>query len=477
MYRYARKTEPYSKYASKYTSTKTVIQARKMPPRKINIYLSSTFADMIPYRDAIVKAMDKDSFNTRVNVKYAETAVHEPIPVWKKVENEVKNCDYYFLLLGERYGSICEDKELNRTQISYTEHEFNIACEKKDAVIIFWKHPDLNEHMDTRIVDGQKITDSDKQEKLKKFKLAAEKKAYYAPSEVYFKTVDQLIIQVQDAVNVLLLKARQPELNHNYLPLFCNRSTQTTIFKFKRFSKGGFQSFIVRGEDADNGRDLIRRFCIRELFIPDYTPPTTDLTLINDVSDTNIKLLLREYAENATGNLYKGDSITGMLEDIAKNAEQQTVALTLNIYEKTLDKPQIEFLQVFIQTLFKESRAVAETNFYFFLNVTELPAKGVNALFQRFVTRSAEPASSAKIKKFIKDLPDCQDTKRLEKVSKNEIVKWMMDYLDKLKGEAELEFSANFSDFEKGRYSMNEVFGTLTKYVESNKNKRYGTNN
>ena len=92
-----------------------------MQNKKYQIFISSTYEDLIEERQAVLKAI--------LNMK------HFPIGMemfnagndqqWKIITDTIDKTDYYVLILGKRYGSILKDG-VDRG-ISYTEREYRYA--------------------------------------------------------------------------------------------------------------------------------------------------------------------------------------------------------------------------------------------------------------------------------------------------------------------------------------------------------------
>ena len=96
--------------------------------KKYQVFISSTFKDLEEERDQVYKAI--------------LTMGHIPIGMemfnagnvdqWEIIKKEISECDYYVLIIANRYGSI--EKELG---ISYTEKEYRYAKEQGVPVIAF----------------------------------------------------------------------------------------------------------------------------------------------------------------------------------------------------------------------------------------------------------------------------------------------------------------------------------------------------
>lgn len=97
-------------------STQTKKKSSVSPPLPINkVFVSSTFTDMLPYREAIRSAIDRANCKAVGMERFGAAS----IPSLEKCLEELKTCQIYVCAIGMRYGSI--DKE---SQMSYTQLEF-----------------------------------------------------------------------------------------------------------------------------------------------------------------------------------------------------------------------------------------------------------------------------------------------------------------------------------------------------------------
>jgi hypothetical protein len=102
-------------------------------PKKYQVFISSTFRDLIDERqDAMRSVLDLGHIASGMEVFPA--ADIEQFEYIKKVIDE---CDYYILLIGARYGSVDE------AGVSFTEKEYVYAVEQKKTVLAF-VHGDID---------------------------------------------------------------------------------------------------------------------------------------------------------------------------------------------------------------------------------------------------------------------------------------------------------------------------------------------
>ncbi|SDY24687.1 DUF4062 domain-containing protein [Nitrosomonas sp. Nm58] len=144
--------------------------------KRYQIFISSTFVDLIDERQATLKAiLEIDHMPAGMELFPAtdDTA-------WQLIRDVIDNSDYYILIIGGRYGS------LDEVGIGYTEKEYDYALETKKPVI-----PLLHENPDNLPRDKTE-TDGVVWEKLKKFRTKIEKNH----TCVYWKSADDLKAKV-----------------------------------------------------------------------------------------------------------------------------------------------------------------------------------------------------------------------------------------------------------------------------------------
>ena len=97
------------------------------------IFISSTYEDLIEEREKVIRTvLEQDCFPASMEFFPAVG-----MPPKELIQKVLKECDYYILIIGARYGSI--DNE----GISYTENEFNYAVDKGIPVLAFL-HGDID---------------------------------------------------------------------------------------------------------------------------------------------------------------------------------------------------------------------------------------------------------------------------------------------------------------------------------------------
>ena len=121
--------------------------------KKYQIFISSTYKDLVDERNAVSKIiLDLDHIPSGMELFPA--ADEEQFAYIKKV---IDQCDYYALVLAGKYGSIAP------SGFSYTEMEYEYAIETRKPVLAFV-------HADTSKLLAERVeTDSEKRQKLETF--------------------------------------------------------------------------------------------------------------------------------------------------------------------------------------------------------------------------------------------------------------------------------------------------------------------
>lgn len=102
--------------------------SKNSPPPAYRVFISSTFVDMIPYREAIQQAITNcDAISYGM-----ERFVPAPIRPLDRCYEEIENSQIFLLMLGHRYGEI--DKETGK---SFTELEYEKAKELNLPILVF----------------------------------------------------------------------------------------------------------------------------------------------------------------------------------------------------------------------------------------------------------------------------------------------------------------------------------------------------
>lgn len=129
-----------------------------MGTKKYQVFISSTYADLIEERKRILDIL----FMADCIPAGMEAFVAEDLEQFEVIKKVIDLCDYYVLIIGKRYGSIHPN-----TGKSYTEMEYDYAIEHEIPVLVFAIDDNVQLAPDKQETDGDKI------EKLKAFRRKA----------------------------------------------------------------------------------------------------------------------------------------------------------------------------------------------------------------------------------------------------------------------------------------------------------------
>ncbi|SUH02645.1 Uncharacterised protein [Salmonella enterica subsp. enterica] len=98
-----------------------------MESKKYQIFLSSTYADLVDERESIIKAI-LEMYHIPIGMEMFSAEDEEQ---WEIIRRTIEVSDYYILVLGLRYGSKTSEG------ISFTQKEYEYALERKIPILAF----------------------------------------------------------------------------------------------------------------------------------------------------------------------------------------------------------------------------------------------------------------------------------------------------------------------------------------------------
>ncbi|WP_404415088.1 DUF4062 domain-containing protein [Marinospirillum sp.] len=98
-----------------------------MKSTKYQVFLSSTYSDLVDERESIIKAI-LEMYHIPIGMEMFSA---EDEDQWEIIRRTIEVSDYYILVLGLRYGSKTSDG------ISFTQKEYEYALEKKIPILAF----------------------------------------------------------------------------------------------------------------------------------------------------------------------------------------------------------------------------------------------------------------------------------------------------------------------------------------------------
>src|SRR5256885_14586492 len=101
--------------------------------KRYQIFISSTFRDLITERQSVLRAvLELDQMPAGMELFPAADA-----SAWQLIKDVIDSSDYYILVIGGRYGS------LDETGLGYTEREYDYAVnQKKPVIALLHENPD-----------------------------------------------------------------------------------------------------------------------------------------------------------------------------------------------------------------------------------------------------------------------------------------------------------------------------------------------
>ncbi|MCX9153162.1 DUF4062 domain-containing protein [Pseudomonas sp. TB1-B1] len=104
-----------------------------MDDKKYQIFISSTYSDLVGEREGIIKAI-LELYHIPIGMEMFSA---EDEDQWEIIRRTIEVSDYYILVLGMRYGSKTSDN------ISFTQKEYEYALEKGIPILAFVMNDDV----------------------------------------------------------------------------------------------------------------------------------------------------------------------------------------------------------------------------------------------------------------------------------------------------------------------------------------------
>lgn len=160
--------------------------------KKYSFFISSTYEDLKEERDAVIHTvLTLGQFPVGMEMFSAVN-----MDQWNVIKKSIDSCDYYILIIGNKYGSIDEDSGL-----SYTEKEFDYAISQGIPVLAFIADDNINLSMSKVEQDAEKIIG------LRKFKDKVKKSDLYVS---FWNSKDKLEALVSQSISKSILDSDRP---------------------------------------------------------------------------------------------------------------------------------------------------------------------------------------------------------------------------------------------------------------------------
>ena len=115
--------------------------------KKYQIFISSTYTDLIEPRQKVIESILKQ-YHFPIGMEMFSAADNEQ---WDIIKETIESSDFYILLIGSRYGSLTEQG------VGYTEKEYDYAKEIGVPILTFLKDDTLPTTPQERETDPVKI--------------------------------------------------------------------------------------------------------------------------------------------------------------------------------------------------------------------------------------------------------------------------------------------------------------------------------
>lgn len=153
--------------------------------RKYQVFISSPQQDLLTERKSIILELLKiDCIPSGMELFNASDRTS-----WDIIEQEIRESDFFVLILAGKYGSLTED--FNGEKISYTEKEYNFALSLNKPIYTFFRKN--IEKLPVEDCESQRTTKR-KLEKFKKKVLDSEKQIFH------WNNPNELIMGIKDSI-------------------------------------------------------------------------------------------------------------------------------------------------------------------------------------------------------------------------------------------------------------------------------------
>ncbi|MEO5591528.1 MAG: DUF4062 domain-containing protein [Chitinophagaceae bacterium] len=386
---------------------------------KHKVYISSTYRDLKEHRKQVIEFFDKKTIKENFDLLSMEGYVADDIEPALECINDVKDCDIYILILANRYGFI--PPKDNPQEISVTEIEYNTAvADPKKTILAFFAD-------DT---DPQFVADNDADEALrlkKKNKLVAFKTRVREATLTHpepFVSSYHLTLQIAESLMRRSFLAYKLDGTRAYC---CDRVPQFSRFLQMRTSNS-FKSIIIYGDRKELGLNLINRFNIFTLDLPEDAIQSQlvsfeDFLVSEDYTQNRNSLLVYIYDKFFPNTALQDISVNTFLTGF--KILETPLVFVINCDASMFENNQLNFIKTFVTELYNATLTQSHTQIYLFLNIED------NAKSAALETQLKEIQQLPDQGKYLSVLP------RLQSLSPQLIKTWIINYITPSPGRAE----------------------------------------
>ena len=395
---------------------------------KYKVYISSTYRDLKEHRKQVIDFFGKKTIKENFDLLSMEGYVADDIEPALECINDVKDCDIYILIIANRYGFIPPAD--NPQEISVTEIEYNAAQEDPQRTVLAF-FADETDPQFTPDTDSDEATRQKKKTKLLAFKTRVREATLTHPEP--FVSSYHLTLQIAESLMRKSFLAYKLDSTRAYC---CDRVPQFSRFLLARTSNS-FKSVIIYGDRKELGLNLINRFNIFTLDLPEDA-------IQNQLVSFEDFLISEDYAQNRNGLLiYIYDKFfpNTPLTDISVNSFlaafrslESPLVFVINCDASMFEANQLNFIKLFIDELYKATLTQEQSGIYLFLNIEDNARSA--SLEQQLKQLQQLPGQE----KYISVLP------RLQSLSPQLIKTWIINYITPSPGRAEELMDVCFSN-------------------------------
>jgi len=412
---------------------------------KLKVYLSSPFLELQDERKKFLDDIGPRSYLYEINAM--EYYVGEDVKVLEKCKKDVRECNIYVCILGEKYGSIATEGK------SFTHWEYITACEQKE------KDPNYE-----RIILLQRngVTDNNVLNWRKEIDDAKILPAYYADK----KEIPELIIKSLDNyTRKIVTAAIQKKDVMNEKIYLCDRVPQNTSFA-NGLDTDSMQFFLLIGHENDLPHYFIRR---KELEYEEMESQWKNI---------DIKPLI----PNDTDNFANVESciIAEIFNKLKWKKFRSPKDITGDNLVAYMNENKLDYLSVtwFIESVYWKNNKLKEF-IVRFCKEYSAKNKDLNTTKQIFffgiITYADDPSlTKEQFENQIKDIVWENNLPPFEKIKKDNIKDWLVETdIEKLDYSCEQLINVYLKDILKGDLYFRELEGGLLDIIKLYKEEHF----
>lgn len=364
-----------------------------------NVYISSTYRDLAPYRQVVMESLHKVPNFKVVGMEYYTAESTQPLD---RCLDDVDACDIYMLILANRYGYVMEGQDKSITHLEY------LRAKNNKVVLVF-----MADNGDGRFPadadEAGQPSSAEKQDRLKRLKDDVRKTQLIHPEG--FTSEYHLALQVMESL------VRNPRVDFDgELPedrkIFCNRANQVYDFFELVRQKQPFNVFLIQGHRMNLGRSLVERLSKYYLGVPDPTLVSYHEFILDAVYANFRRRLLNELCDQLLPNDPAPPTTPDdLLRTLGSRGHTALVLLSL-VSNAVQWQTGYRFLDQMLKEFDEASRAVGSVRVFWFV-VIDVPDDLQEKVQSVTVTTAPQLTmlSETDIEKWIRTYIDSDDEK------------------------------------------------------------------